>query len=388
MAQQQLNEPRPPQSEEDSFDKTSQTELDETRPPDPTHSEQPPLSLPSAQEQASLSLPPGSPGSEENTPDIDQHSLSLSPPQAQEEGIPDHEFDIKITEGKSGRMKGVTRQKVSLIIGNHIFRKRRVEKSGLVSFTCNGCETSIPKRYISAFARVNEDGSYELVEWPRMEDHTCWADINKARIRKARNEMFEKVQQHPSKSCLQIYEEVRNSFTQDMDSQEKLLFLSDFPTFRDVQSNLYKKRRELIPPNPKKMIDLKLDLSLFLYSDDESVVKGDQLLDDGRRIVLLTTNAHLNYLAKSEQVLADGTFRITPIPWCQSFIISVQVTSGVFIPVAFCLLPDKKRETYDAMFGMLAECLESRGLQLSATYFMSGMYNTDTNIELRLILLF
>ena len=80
MAQQQLNEPRPPQSEEDSFDKTSQTELDETRPPDPTHSEQPPLSLPAAQEQASLSLPPGSPGSEENTPDIDQHSLSLSPP--------------------------------------------------------------------------------------------------------------------------------------------------------------------------------------------------------------------------------------------------------------------------------------------------------------------
>ena len=163
MAQKQLNEPRPPQSEEDSFDKTSQTELDETRPPDPTHSEQPSLSLPpgspgsgektpdieqhslpAAQEQASLSLPPGSPGSEENTPDIDQHSLSLSPPQAQEEGIPDHEFDIKITEGKSGRMKGVTRQKVSLIIGNHIFRKRRVEKSGFVSFTCNGCENSIP----------------------------------------------------------------------------------------------------------------------------------------------------------------------------------------------------------------------------------------------------
>ena len=34
MAPKQLNEPRPPQSEEDSFDKTSQTELDETRPPD------------------------------------------------------------------------------------------------------------------------------------------------------------------------------------------------------------------------------------------------------------------------------------------------------------------------------------------------------------------
>ena len=208
-------------------------------------------------------------------PHSEQHSLSLSPSQAQEEGIPDHEFEIKTTEGKLGRMKGVTREKVSLLIGNHVFRKRRIEKSGLVSFTCNGCETSVPKRYLSAFARVKEDGSYELAEWPRLEDHCCWADGNRALIRKARNEMFEKVSQDPSRSINQIYEEVRNSFTQNMESQEKLLFLSAFPTFRDIQSSLYKKRREHIPPNPKKMTDLKLDLPLFKYNKDETVVKCD-----------------------------------------------------------------------------------------------------------------
>ena len=53
------------------------------------------------------------------------------------------------------------------------------------------------------------------------------------------------------------------------------------------------------------------------------------------------------------------------------FIISVQVSEGVFIPVCFALLPDKKRSTYDAMFGMLREALETRGLELSAEYFMS-----------------
>ena len=120
------------------------------------------------------------------------------------------------------------------------------------------------------------------------------------------------------------------------------------------------------------MTDLKLDLPLFQYSQDESVVKGDQVLDDGRRVVMFTTNVHLKYLAKSEQVLADGTFRITPKPWKQTFIISVQVTSGVFIPVVFVLLLDKKRDSYDAMFSMLADLLESQNLQLSATYFMSG----------------
>ena len=51
------------------------------------------------------------------------------------------------------------------------------------------------------------------------------------------------------------------------------------------------------------MTDLKLDLPLFKYNKDETVVKGDQVLDDGRRIVLITTNSHLKYLAKSEQVM-------------------------------------------------------------------------------------
>ena len=113
------------------------------------------------------------------------------------------------------------------------------------------------------------------------------------------------------------------------------------------------------------MTDFKLDLPLFQYSQEETVVKGDQVLDDGRRVVLFTTNEHLKHLAKSQQVLAYGTFRITPKLWTQTFIISAQVTSGVFNPVVFVLLPDKKRDSYDEMFSMLAEYLESQDRQLS-----------------------
>ena len=65
--------------------------------------------------------------------------------------------------------------------------------------------------------------------------------------------MLSKVEQNPLRSAIQIYEEVRNSFTQNMQSEEKVLFLSSFPTFRDFQTILYRKRRELIPPNPKVM---------------------------------------------------------------------------------------------------------------------------------------
>ena len=101
------------------------------------------------------------------------------------------------------------------------------------------------------------------------------------------------------------------------------------------------------------------------------VVNGDQILEDGRRIILFSSNDHLEILARGKQILSDGTFSIAPKLWTQVFIISVQVSEGVFIPVCFALLPDKKRSTYDAMFGMLREALETRGLELSAEYFMS-----------------
>ena len=58
-------------------------------------------------------------------------------------------------------------------------------------------------------------------------------------------------------------------------------------------------------------------------------------------------------MARSPQLLGDGTFRITPSLWLQVFIISAQIFGSVFVPVCFCLLSDKKRETYDLMFSML-----------------------------------
>ena len=112
--------------------------------------------------------------------DNEQPSLSLSELEREEledeeeDSIPQHEFDVKITQGKFGKMKGVTREKVSLMIGNHIFRKRRQLKNGSVIFTCNGCEAMAPKTYLSAIARIIEDGTYQLVEWPRLKERPDW----------------------------------------------------------------------------------------------------------------------------------------------------------------------------------------------------------------------
>ena len=66
-----------------------------------------------------------------------------------EYSIPDHHFDIKTLEGKVGKMKGVIRERVSLIIQSHVFRKRRQTSDGAVFFSCNDCETKASK-YLSS----------------------------------------------------------------------------------------------------------------------------------------------------------------------------------------------------------------------------------------------
>ena len=138
---------------------------------------------------------------------------------------------------------------------------------------------------------------------------------------------------------------------------------------------MYSKRREYIPADPKLMTDFNIELPAFMYNEEENACIGDVVLSGGRRVLLFSSDVHLEILAKAQQVLADGTFCITPSLWTQTFIISAEVTSKVFVPVLFALLPDKKRESYDAMFNSLKENLDSRGLELSARYLMSGNIN-------------
>ena len=132
-------------------------------------------------------------------------------------------------------------------------------KNGSIIFSCNDCEAQAPKIYLSAIARITEEGAYELVEWPRSKDHSCWADGHQVLIRKAREEMISKVEQNPARSSVQIYEEVRNSFTHNMEPDEKMLFLSNFPKYRSIQNSLFRKRREIIPTNPRNMTELNVE---------------------------------------------------------------------------------------------------------------------------------
>ena len=161
---------------------------------------------------------------------------SLNPEEEEdEEPMPDHNFEVKTVVGKYGKAKGVPRESVKLYLGNYTFRKR----TGAV-FSCSGCEKL--GRYLSAIAEV-EGEEYHLVSWPRTEDHICWTSGYAEIIQKARDEMNSLVLTDPTRSLVDIYETVRSNCTEDMDSETKISFLQEFPSFRTVQANLYRKRR-------------------------------------------------------------------------------------------------------------------------------------------------
>ena len=150
-----------------------------------------------------------------------------------------------------------------------------------------------------------------------MKDHKCWASSHQVDIRAAKSQMYEMVAKDPTRSLLEIYEVVRQKYTAQMDPSSKLLFLQEFPSFLDMKTALLAQRRKFIPPDPKTMIEINIDLPVFLTKAGENVVKGDQVLADGRRIILFTTKEHLKILARARQILGDGTFPSLP-PYADS----------------------------------------------------------------------
>ena len=82
---------------------------------------------------------------EETKDDDEEDSLPETEDDEEEENsVPDHHLDITTSERKSGKMKGLTREKVSLTIGNYIFfkRKKAVGADG-VFLSYSGCETQV-----------------------------------------------------------------------------------------------------------------------------------------------------------------------------------------------------------------------------------------------------
>ena len=117
-----------------------------------------------------------------------------------------------------------------------------------------------------------ENDQYELdmLTVPGVEDHRCGNTGVEEMIKQFRKEVEEEVRREPTQPFPALYLRIRSKFLCDQSSRE-------------------------------------------------SVVKGDILHSDGLRVILFSTEDSLQILSRAQTILADGTFRITPHLWYQTF---------------------------------------------------------------------
>ena len=87
------------------------------------------------------------------------------------------------------------------------------------------------------------------------------------------------------------------------------------------------------------------------------------------------------YQRQAENWIMDGTFAIVPSLFTQLYTIHVELFKGVF-PVVSGLLPDKSGITYDRMFEVIREVLETVPFETASTSeFVQRPYNIVVDYE-------
>ena len=173
-----------------------------------------------------------------------------------EENLSQYWFNYK-TQRFTKSSDGPTKIFVTLTNGTYNFRRKEDAKNlmGIVRFTCKSCE-KIHKTVIAKAVKIGEgaDLAYELIEVPDPEAHSCVSMPTSDRSDNFMDACYDEVKKDPTKAIPTIYNEVRNALGRDLTETERRRFFQEIPSQRNCQSNLYKYRRNFVPPEPETYV--------------------------------------------------------------------------------------------------------------------------------------
>jgi len=111
-----------------------------------------------------------------------------------------------------------------------------------------------------------------------------------------------------------------------------------------IRKCIYRARRETLPTNPTCISEVHdiVDFLKPITSKNENFL---MINDINSNIIIFSCETNLSFLCKSETVYIDGTFSYCPIFFLQLFTLHGFINNH-YVPLVFCLLPDKKQETY------------------------------------------
>ena len=152
------------------------------------------------------------------------------------EEVPEHKFLCEKTV-----RKGVPTTRVTLCIGDRIYRKRKMIPPGKIQFSCTGCEKV--KKNVNAIAKLVND-KYKLVRSPLDEVHVCSPDNYAVDMIETRKLLQERIVETPSQSLQEIYNEVVKTYAESLEEERREVFLKRFPTYKQLVHNLRQFRKK------------------------------------------------------------------------------------------------------------------------------------------------
>lgn len=129
-----------------------------------------------------------------------------------------------------------------------------------------------------------------------------------------------------------------------------------------IRKNVYNARKAILPNIPSSIGDVHDALNAIIVETN----KGENFLlvnDDASNIIIFSCHTNLRILCEMESIYVDGTFRYCTKHFLQLFTIH-GLKNGYYIPLVFCLLPNKTESTYLKAFEALKKECDKINLQL------------------------
>ena len=283
--------------------------------------------------------------------------------------LPEHQFIVK--EQKFKKPGADEKYHFSLIIGPYIFTRNKKAKSvgKNAIFVCTGCKNMGHRTTATATKVGQNNNSNDYILQSCDENHKCMPSCIAPLKKKFVEIMYSEVKKNPTRAIGEIYKETRRELSKDLTEDERLQFFEIIPTQANITPRLTTYKSEFIPQQPKDVFDFDAKCPWLNLDSGESTVKSDLSIDDCR-IILFATNFTLKLLARATAISCDGTFKMCPKLWWQLFIVCGEISDGIWLPMAFGYLPNKKKETYKSFFSQLKDALSRHDLELSAQYVM------------------
>lgn len=234
-----------------------------------------------------------------------------------------------------------TKGKPSAIFEDYQYRQHRINKEEVVTWLC------IKEKTEKCRGTLKTKNSQVI----SASEHKCKPNLVQLEV-KIHKENAKKRARESDQAISKIYrEEMGALFDRGYD------FVCDVPLLSSIKSNLYRHRQEAngVSSEPKYAAEIEIPERFLLMNDGSSFLLADDGHED--RILIFSSSIGKEIMSNHKSFFMDGTFKCCSKQFTQLYTIHADIGSNTeernIIPVAYALLKNKTRSTYERLFSIM-----------------------------------